>query len=160
MKRISLLAALPLLLLFCGKDDPGKITIDLEFDSSVNAALKSSIEEFVFIIGKSGSSKVLLYPSACLGCSTNADPCPQEDQCLKSDGCGFLASADKFDPEINFADVAEGENMTVISCALDDAATPVSSGSGTVRNKTGSSATITMSDDATACINKLPPVCE
>lgn len=159
MKKMLFLGFLLGLMQACGQDDPGKIKLTLNFDASVTSSIKSSVKQFVFVIGEAGSDKLLLYPSACLSCATNTSPCPVADQCLKSASCGFAATDSTFDPEINFSDVKQGDNMDVISCALDNTATPVSSGQGQVLNKAGASTTITMTSSATTCINNLPPVC-
>jgi hypothetical protein len=157
MKRMYLFSLTALLLfLSCGKEDPGQINLSLNLNSTVTQTIQDSINQFVFIIGKTGSAEKLLYPSACLGCSSNTTPCPVADQCLKSTDCGFPASAETFDPQINFADVAKGENMDVIACALDNTSTPVAAGQGQVRNEAGAEEAITMTANATICINNLP----
>ena len=156
MKRMHILLMGSLLLLSCGKKDPGQINISLELNSTVTQSIQNSIDQFVFIIGKSGSSQKLLYPSECLGCTSNTTPCPVADQCLKSTDCGFSAAAASFDPEVNFADVGEGEDMDVIACALDDSSAPVAAGLGQVSNTGGANETITMTANATICINNLP----
>lgn len=157
MKKMRFLVLLGLIsALSCSKEKPGAIDIGLEFDGSVNQAVQDSIDQFVFIIGEVGSSQKLLYPSDCLGCATDTSPCPEADQCLKSTTCGFAATAAVFDPEIDFADVGEGETMEITACALDDASAPVAAGQGQVDNTAGEDATITMTTTVTDCINNLP----
>ena len=157
MKRMYILL-LGTILMFqsCSKAEPGKIDITLDLNSTVTQSIQDSIDQFVLIIGKAGSSKKLLYPSACLGCASDTSPCPVEDQCLESTNCGFLASAATFDPQINFADVAEGESMDVIACALDNSSAPVAAGQGQVDNSTGEAVTITMTANEIVCVNNLP----
>jgi hypothetical protein len=157
MKRMYGLLILVLILgLGCGKDKPGNIDISLDFDASVNQAIQDSVDQFVFVIGEVGSTKKLLYPSDCLGCSSDTSPCPEADQCLKSTNCGFSASDNTFDPQIDFANVAEGKNMEVTACALDNASSPVAAGQGQVKNTAGKEASITMTSTVTSCINNLP----
>jgi hypothetical protein len=162
MKRMNVfLLGMAMFFLSCGKEEPGKIDITLALNSTVTQGIQDSIEQFVFIIGEAGSSQKLLYPSACLGCSSDTIPCPVADQCLKSTNCGFSASAATFDPEINFADVAQGETMDVIACALDNTSAPVAAGQAQVKNNAGATKTITMTSNATICINNLPSnICE
>lgn len=157
MKRMHGLLILALMMVQgCGKDKPGNIDITLNFDASVTQSIQDSVDQFVFVIGEVGSSKKLLYPSDCLGCSSDTSPCPEADQCLKSTSCGFSASDAAFDPQIDFANVAEGKNMEVTACALDNNSAPVAAGQGQVKNTAGKEADITMTSTVTSCINNLP----
>ena len=156
MKRIY--GVLLLMLVFmqaCSKDPPGEISVDLSV-STIPQNVRNSIDQFVFIIGESGSSRKLLYPSACLGCSSNASPCPVAAQCLKSTDCGFSADPATFDPQIDFEDVEEGATMQIIACGLDNSSSPVAGGDGEIENTAGESASVTMTTDTTTCVNNLP----
>jgi hypothetical protein len=157
MKRMLVLLFLGLLLIqACSKEKPGEIAITLDFDASVNQAIQDSIEQFVFVIGEVGSTQKLLYPSDCLGCASDQFPCPESDQCLKSTSCGFSASDSVFDPQVDFENVQEGENMEVTACALDIDSVPVAAGQGQVENTAGNEETILMFSTVTDCINNLP----
>jgi hypothetical protein len=139
----------------CAKDPSGTIGVTLSI-AAVPTNVRSSIDQFIFLIGKSGSSEKLLYPSTCLGCTSHTSPCPTNDQCLKTD-CGFSATDATFDPEIDFGDVKAGATLDIIACGLDNTSNPVTSGEDTVANTAGSSTTIHLTSSSTLCLNKFPP---
>lgn len=154
MKRIfaSLLLAS---ILACSKDPPGTINIELDVDG-IAQNVQDSVNQFVFVIGEEGSNQKLLYPSTCLGCSSDQTPCPVDAQCLKTTDCGFSVDDASFDPQIDFSDVESGATLEVIACGLDDGSSIVMAGSGTVENIDGETGTITMTTVPNVCTGALP----
>jgi hypothetical protein len=155
MKKISILFILAFL--SC-KSGPEQLNVDLTFASSVTQNMQNSIDQFVFLIGEAGVSQRLIFPATCLGCSSNDATCPAANVCLESD-CGFAASSATFEPEIDFTQIGEGETLSIIACALDGNSAAVAGGSGTVVNRAGEQASISLTATVTSCNDELPPVC-
>lgn len=155
MKKISIL--LVWAFLAC-KSGPEQLNVDLTFSSGVTQSIQDSIDQFVFLIGEAGGSQKLIFPATCLGCSSNDATCPSANVCLESD-CGFAASSATFEPEIDFTQIAQGETLSIIACALDDNSVAVAGGTGTIENRGGEQASISLTTTVTSCNDELPPVC-
>jgi hypothetical protein len=156
MKKICYFLVLSIAFLSCGKSEPGEINVSLKFDSSVTSSIRNSIKDFIFLVGESGGTQKLIYPSGCLGCSVNSSSCPKDKICLKSNSCGFPSTAGSFDPQINFSDLAEGKSLEIVSCAMNASTQAVSSGKNVFKNTGGTKVNVTMTSGTTDCINNLP----
>lgn len=142
-------------MLSCGGKS-GQLDLSLSLDSGVNSSL---IEEFIFVVSPTGGSTKVLYPSTCVSCATSQDPCPQAQVCIKDTVCGFSKSQNDFLPELKFSDFGQGSSIEVIACALDSSKAVQASGSVSMNNTDGQSASISMTASDPSCLNELPAVC-
>ncbi len=159
--RIGLFLALSMLTT-CDSG-PGRVSLTLDLTGLADPNL---IERFLFVVSDgeiATSTSNLLIPAECVGCAVEQSPCAEENRCWVNTACGFERTEPVFRPQIPSEIFPEGENITVVVCALDTTQVIVGSDQATVLNSDGIAATLFLipegGAEGTPCQDSLPDRC-